>query len=58
LGQYWNASADWFCAEIDLISLDSSARSMGLPALPPGAIMNVEIDLNRRRAADLGTRQV
>jgi hypothetical protein len=54
LGHCRNTAAGWFAAEIDSISLASSARSTDLGV----ATENIEIDRNRRRAADLGTRQV
>jgi hypothetical protein len=54
LGHSRAAAAGWFAAEVDLTSLASSARSMVV--LDATEIM--EIDPIRRRAADLGTRQV
>jgi len=53
-GHCRNVSANWFSAEIELISLASSARSMLLRE----AVEIMEIGRIRCRAADLGTRQV
>src|SRR5262249_13072920 len=54
-GQCRKVSAGRVCASIDLISFRSLARSI-VP--PPAATVNAEPARNRRRAADLGTRQV
>jgi hypothetical protein len=55
LGHCRNVAACRFSAEIDPISLLSSARSI---LVPRGATENMEIDRIRRLATDLGTRQV
>jgi hypothetical protein len=54
-GQCRKAPACWPSAELGLISRARSERSMMVPGRAAG---NAVIDRTRRRAADLGTRQV